>query len=167
MIYIGIDPGLDGGLAVVSTGGTARVYDIPTLKVGKVRKVNGKLLADTIRDEMAFCPTAMVAIESVHSMPDQGVRSVFSFGQSFGVCLGVVAALDIPLELVTPQAWKKVMMAGMQKEKDASRQRAIELFPHLASDMRLKKHHNRADALLIAEYLRRTTGGNDNERSKR
>ena len=97
-----------------------------------------------------------VGLEKVHAMPGQGVTSMFSMELGYGMWLGLLAAFDIPHTLVTPQAWKKVMMSGMGKEKDASRIRALQLYPHLSNDLKLKKHHGRADALLIAEYIKRT-----------
>jgi crossover junction endodeoxyribonuclease RuvC len=69
--------------------------------------------------------------------------------------LGILAALNIPHELITPQSWKKSMMNGQPKEKDASRLVVMRLFPEVSDRLQLKKHHGRADALLIAEFLRR------------
>lgn len=156
--YIGIDPGVGGGVAILRDGVAPIVEDIPTLTLGKTKKINAALLAALLSEHLdGGANLALVAIESVHAMPAQGVRSVFSFGQSFGICQGVVAGLGWPMELVTPQAWTKVMMRGRVRGKDANRQRAIELFPQLSQELSLKKHHNRADALLIAEYMRRTT----------
>ena len=96
-----------------------------------------------------------VALEKVHSMPGQGVRSMFSMGEGYGIWKGIITALGYPLHLITPQEWKKEMMGGMGKEKDASRLKAMQLFPKIADQLQLKKDHGKADALLIAEYLRR------------
>ena len=155
MIYVGIDPGLTGAVAVIYGEGVVRLFDCPTLKVGKRNQPDVARMADLIRD-VCFGSVVLVGIERVHSMPGQGVASVFTFGFGAGVWHGILAALHLPYELVTPQAWKKVMMDGMPKEKDASRQRAQALFPD--AELHLVKHHGRADALLIAEYVRRTTG---------
>ena len=132
------------------------------MTVGKKREIDAKKCHALLRS-LTLSPfnegadrSACVAIERVHSMPKQGVASSFKFGMGFGIWLGILAALRLPHELVTPQAWKKLMLAGMPKEKDASRQRAMQLFPDV--DLSLKRHHGRADALLIAEWLRRTAG---------
>lgn len=163
MIYIGIDPGLDGAVAWFCGDGddtAPRFDDTPVLRVGKRREVDVHRAASLLR---AHGPCVSVAIESVHAMPGGGERrmgatSAFSFGKGFGAWLGILAALRLTYTLVPPQRWKKALMDGMPKEKDASRQRAMQLFPEAAGDLKLKKHHGRADALLIAEYLRRTSG---------
>jgi hypothetical protein len=87
-------------------------------------------------------------------MPEQGVSSSFRFGRGLGLWEGILSAFQIPFVKVTPQRWKKNLLDGMGKEKDASRLRAQTLFPSL--DLSLKKHHGRGDALLLAEFLRRT-----------
>jgi len=90
------------------------------------------------------------------------VASSFNFGMGYGMWIGIVVGLGLPYELVTPQRWQKEMLAGMQGGKDASCIRAQELFPE--ADLRLgprskKLHDGRADALLLAEFGRRTHGG--------
>lgn len=156
--YIGIDPGLTGAVAVIRGDGLfLAVHDTPVLEVVK----NKKTRHDPDRVAMANLLAAIehqyspvfAAIEKVNAMPEQGVTSVFSFGMGYGIWLGILASFGIPTDLVHPTRWKKTLMDGMGKEKDASRQRAKELFP--AADLTLKKHHGRADALLIAEYRRR------------
>ena len=79
---------------------------------------------------------------------------MFSMGQGLGIWKGIFAALGIPCDMVTPQRWKKLLMDGMGKKKDASRLRASQLFPDVGFPR--KKDHGRAEALLIAEYLRRS-----------
>jgi crossover junction endodeoxyribonuclease RuvC len=163
MIYLGIDPGLDGAVAAIS-GNPGDLppwivaLDTPTAKdgtkrrylVADMRQMLVKLLGGT--NGAALCD-AYAAIERVHSMPKQGVASSFTFGEGFGLWQGVLTGLGIPFDLVTPQRWKKTLLDGASKEKDASRIRAQQLFPTV--DLKLKKHHGRADALLIAEWRRR------------
>lgn len=156
MIWLGIDPGLDGAVAAIIDG-TIHLWDSPALQVGTKREPDASGMACLVRDYCSAGPEHVcAAIESVHSMPEQGVASSFAFGKGFGIWLGILATLRISHELVTPQRWKKAMLDGMPKDKDASRQKALQLFPQAAGDLRLKKHHGRADALLIAEYRRRT-----------
>lgn len=161
MIFVGIDPGLDGAVALIEVDGIGAnvigAVDVPTLDVGKKRDYNIAGMV-AIFTELTG-ETLYAALESVHSMPKQGVASSFNFGRGLGIWEGLLAGLSIPYTKVAPQRWKKVMMDGMPKEKDASRLRAIQLFPAVASDLGLKKHHGRADALLMAEWLRRTHRG--------
>jgi crossover junction endodeoxyribonuclease RuvC len=88
-------------------------------------------------------------------MPKQGVASSFCFGQGLGMWQGIIAALGLPLEMPSPQRWKKEMLADQGKDKDASRFKAIALFPALAAQMSRVKDDGRAEAILMAEYGRR------------
>lgn len=161
MIYVGIDPGITGALAWISSRNLYQIIDTPTLTVEKGSKkgirheLNRVAMAAIVRDiKVSNEPNSVVAaIERVNAMPDQGVSSSFSFGMGFGIWLGILSALEIPVDLVHPTRWKKVMFDGMGKNKDASRVRVMELFP--SAEVTLKKHHGRADALLLAEYRRR------------
>lgn len=164
-VYMGIDPGLTGAVASFCLGEEPLVEDTPVGTVGSKRKQKKQYLphemADLICDHFirltglpfSMAPRHMsVAIEAVHAMPGQGVTSTYSIGLGMGLWLGILSTLGVPYELVTPQRWKQVMMHGMQKEKEASRLRAQQLFPQLRGQLNLKKHHGRADALLIAQY---------------
>ena len=157
-LIIGIDPGLTGALAVIHPDKTIDFHDTPILNVGKKSVCNPAAMAALLRGYQELDTTLLVALEKVHSMPGQGVASTFTFGEGYGCWLGILAALGIAHELITPQAWKKVMMDGQAKDKDGSRLIALRLFPESAEQLKLKKHHGRADALLIAEFLRRKTG---------
>lgn len=153
--FIGIDPGLDGAIAIIEEDGDVKVYDTPTLKIGNKRGFMLQEMVNILRP-IAIGPFyTAAAVEKVHSMPRQGVASAFSFGKGVGYWEGVLAALQIPYEEVTPQRWQGVMMDGMQKTKDASRLRAMQLFPQLADQLKLKSNDGRADALLIALWRRR------------
>jgi hypothetical protein len=158
-LIIGIDPGLSGAIAAIKPSGSIELHDCPVLKVGKKNTYNPAGMAMLLRQYQESYPLLLVGLEKVHSMPGQGVSSTFCFGEGFGVWLGILAALNLPHELITPQAWKKSMMNGQVKDKDASRLVAMRLFPEVGNRLELKKHHGRADALLIAEVLRRKTCG--------
>lgn len=167
MIYVGIDPGITGAVAVIDANRAISFYDTPTFELksnGKTKNVPDQYaFADILRDIVAGGPT-LVVIEKVWAMPGKGgfgrqsmgATSAFNFGMGFGLWLGVIAALKIPVQQVAPTTWKKSMMSDMDKDKDASRIRAIALFPQVADSLKLKKHHGRADALLIADWGRRT-----------
>src|SRR3990167_7062608 len=162
-LILGIDPGLDGALAVLDSRGSWTVHDTPTLTIksarGSRRVYAVSSLTRLVTSAMSCDAPAVVraAIELVHSSPQQGVRSAFSMGYGVGLWEGVLAGLGIPCDRVTPQRWKKTMLDGMGHDKDAGRARAQQIFPML--DLSLKRHHGRADALLIAEWLRRTVAG--------
>ena len=150
MNWIGIDPGLDGAIAVMCNG-EITLIDTPTVSNGKKLDMDlyaiSRLLKGFICSQDCF-----VAIEAVHAMPGQGVTSMFSFGKGFGMWLGILAALDIPHQPVAPQTWKKVMLADGGKEKDAARVKAHQLYPQIADQLSRKRDHGRADALLMAAW---------------
>lgn len=159
-LYIGIDPGLSGAVVVLGETEIIRMYDTPTtaIKSGKKNKTV------YIESEMARMLSpynvegAQAVIENVHSMPGQGVSSMFSMGYGMGLWIGILSALKIPYTKVTPQAWKKKMMDGMGKEKSASCIRAQQLYPNAELfTPRGRALDGRGDALLIATYLKQTT----------
>jgi crossover junction endodeoxyribonuclease RuvC len=94
-------------------------------------------------------------LERVNAMPGQGVASMFSMGDSFGVIRCALAAASIPTEYITPQSWKKHF--HLDSNKEAARALAIRLYPMV--DLHLKKFIDRAEALLIATYLKDTREG--------
>jgi hypothetical protein len=161
VIHIGIDPGLTGAVArighidIVGSGPGYKTWDAPTARDGKHRVLlpveMAKILLDAVSGQ-----ECIIFIEKVHSMPRQGVASSFNFGEGYGLWQGLIVGLGLRFEKVTPQRWQKEMLAGMQGGKEASIIKAQELFPQAELDK--KKHHGRADALLIAEYGRRTYG---------
>jgi len=142
----GVDPGLNGALACFDhLVGTLTIHDMPTMEVNKKRHVNAQLV-----ESILSLDHAAVFIERVGAMPGQGVSSMFSFGRSYGVVIGVAAGLQMPTTLVSPQVWQKAVRC--QKGKDASRQRACEVFPAFAKLFARKKDDGRSDAALLAYY---------------
>lgn len=147
-MIIGIDPGNTGAVAVLSRAGKfLRVFDTPLKEEGRGNIIDANdLLYDL---EELYVDT--VFLEKVHAMPNQGVTSMFNFGQGYGIIKGVLGCLGYDYTLVTPQAWKK--HHGLLKtDKDAARLKAIELFPEAEQYLQRKKDIGRADALLIAAY---------------
>jgi crossover junction endodeoxyribonuclease RuvC len=156
MIYIGIDPGLDGALAIFESVVEGVVYDTPTLTVKGVRGNRREYALRRMSLWLApHTNNAVAYIENVHAMPGQGVRSMFTMGYGVGAWEGILAALGIIYTRVTPQRWKAAMLDGMGKDKDASRMRAMQLWPSRAGLFERKRDDGRADAMLIAEYCRR------------
>ena len=96
-----------------------------------------------------------VVIEQVSAMPGQGVTSMFNFGQSFGILKGICSAMHLPMYFVRPAKWKKYFNL-INSEKDASRTRAIEVFPYFSGQLSRKKDCNKADAILIASFYYET-----------
>jgi crossover junction endodeoxyribonuclease RuvC len=158
-VIIGIDPGLDGAVARIYSDGRVAVHDTPTLTVKSgpknKRQYQPREMAELLKVMDEGDPVRLVVIESTHAMPGQGVSSMFSMGYGLGLWVGLVAALGLPYEMVTPQRWKGTMMDGMGKDKDASRFKAQALFPAVHGALARKKDDGRAEALLIAEYARR------------
>lgn len=144
MIYIGIDPGKNGGIAVID-------YDKAyTYKYDNVKLI--QLLDDfNVNNQKVKC-----MVENVHAMPGQGVTSMFNFGKNFGFIQGALSASFIQYELVSPQKWKREF--GVTKDKNTSIDCVIRLFPSvnlLPTERSRKPHDGMAEALLIAEYARR------------
>jgi len=139
-LILGIDPGRSGALAWLRGDTLEHVEDMPQFTGSAL----GVQLADLIRINR---PT-VAWVEKVHAMPKQGVKSVWTFAENYGVVLGVLGALDVPVRHVTPSEWKRV--ARLSKDKNASRQRACELWPSRSMDFALVKHADRAEAALIA-----------------
>ncbi|CAB4130981.1 hypothetical protein UFOVP120_49 [uncultured Caudovirales phage] len=152
MIYIGIDPGLNGAIAYLDIeDGHLSIVDMPTLEVKRNNKLKREVSPHGLANALAIASDVRgVVIERVGAMPGQGVTSVFSFGRSMGLIEGVLAAYEYPVNIVTPQAWQKV--AGVRGGKDGSRMRAMELFPNYAGLFALKKHDGRADAACMAWF---------------
>ena len=150
--WIGIDPGMTGGLAYILPDGKMHaVAHMPAIS----GEVDAVALARLLEDWTKGGGDVSVAIEQVHSMPGQGVSSTFKFGKSFGIAIGVVQTLGLPMHRITPQTWKKqFVLTG--KDKDASRAKATELWPTWARNWKRKKDNGLTDAALIAECARRT-----------
>ena len=159
MLIIGIDPGVSGSICFFKDGKILDVIEMPTMIEGKKNKkqVNGAQIYNEItkRININSIPDTRVIIEHVTAMPGQGVTSMFNFGQSFGILKGICSAMQLPIYFVRPAKWKKYFNL-INSEKDASRTRAIEIFPYFSSNLSKKKDSNKADAILIASYFHET-----------
>lgn len=150
MIYLGIDPGKKGGYATISiVAGKA--------PLALVSPWDDSLFTEVVNwlsecDGCVFC-----AVEKVHSMPQQGVKSTFNFGQSYGFIKGVLTALGTPFQEIPPQEWKKEF-GLIGKDKKESIRVCKQLFPRvslLPTEKSRVDSDGMAEALLIAEYARR------------
>src|SRR5210317_1799300 len=164
MLIIGIDPGLSGSICFLIDGKILDVIEMPTMTEGKKnkRQVNGSQVFNEItkRTKEYQKNQVRVVIEQVSAMPGQGVTSMFNFGQSFGVLKGVCTAMQLPMYFVRPAKWKKYFNL-INSEKDASRTKAIEIFPYFSSNLAKKKDSNKADAILIASFYYETFRNED------
>lgn len=161
MNYVGIDPGITGAVAWVNSAGYG-VFDIPTMTAsekGKVRwMVDAEELAYLMTANLPAGAATAVALEQTSAMPGQGVSSMFSMGHSFGACHGVIGTLGYALTLVRPAQWKKDLEIGRKKgeDADAMKDKSLSLarrrFPK--APLERKKDHNRAEALLLAHWMK-------------
>ena len=159
MLIIGIDPGISGSICFLDNGKILDVIEMPIMTDGKKNKkqVNGSQVYNEVtkRIKQFEKNQIRVVIEHVSAMPGQGVTSMFNFGQSFGILKGVCTAMQLPMYFVRPAKWKKYFNL-LNSEKDASRTRAIEIFPYFSSQLSRKKDSNKADAILIASFYHET-----------
>ena len=159
MLIIGIDPGISGSICFFEDGKIIDVIEMPTMTDGKKnkRQVNGSQIYNEIlkRINKIEKQNIRVIIEQVSAMPGQGVTSMFNFGQSFGILKGICSAMQLPMYFIRPARWKKYFSL-INSEKDASRTKAIEMFPSFSSQLSKKKDSNKADAILIASFYYET-----------
>ena len=159
MLIIGIDPGISGSICFLNHGKILDVIEMPTMAEGKKnkRQVNGSQIYNEIckRINGTENQDVRVVIEQVSAMPGQGVTSMFNFGQSFGILKGLCSAMQLPMYFIRPAKWKKYFNL-INSEKDASRTRAIEIYPYFSSQLSKKKDSNKADAILIASFYYET-----------
>ena len=164
MLIIGIDPGISGSICFFDNGEIMDVIEMPTMTEGKKnkRQVNGAQIYNEIKKRINQIQNqdVRVVIEQVSAMPGQGVTSMFNFGQSFGILKGICSAMQLPLYFVRPAKWKKYFNL-INSQKDASRTRAIEIFPYFSSQLSKKKDSNKADAILIASFYNETYNKED------
>ena len=159
MYIIGIDPGISGAICFFQDGKIIDVIEMPSMAEGKKNKkqVNGNQLYNEIKTRLLKIniDDVSVVVEHVTAMPGQGVTSMFNFGQSFGVIKGICSAMQLPIHFIRPTKWKKYFNL-INTSKDASRTRAIEIFPKISDELKRKKDSNKADAILIASYYYNT-----------
>ena len=159
MLIIAIDPGISGSICFFEDGKILDVLEMPTMTDGKKNKkqINGAQIYNEISTKIGGVEkqNLRVIIEQVSAMPGQGVTSMFNFGQSFGILKGICSAMQLPMYFVRPAKWKKYF-GLIKSEKDASRTKAIEMFPYFSSQLSKKKDSNKADAILIASFYYET-----------
>ena len=161
--YLGVDPGLSGAIAIIidQPPYSTKIKILPTPVAGK--EIDVQAIIDFINlwlpDDPLFGRVNTVAyIEKVGAFPGQGVSSMFKFGFTTGVMHGIIRTLGIPLYTVTPQAWKKEILSGTDKSKQAAIDYCLRAYPDvkLFRTERSKTYDDGlADALCIAEYAKK------------
>ena len=159
--YIGIDPGVAGGLVCMDSGGNIRKKHVmPIIKIGTKNKIDPVALTQWLKDCYTEEKIRMVAIEEQRPMHKIGEVATFGMGRGYGIIEGVVAATELPYSLIRPIDWQREMFKGLPKgkTKDLSKQVAVQLFPKenfKRTDKCTNLHDGLTDATLIAEYTRR------------
>ena len=145
-IYMGIDPGQTGAAALYNGKNIIDMIDY----------TDPVDVADKIKKWLWEYKIKIAILERVHSMPKQGVSSTFLFGTNFGIWQGLLAAFQIPHELVAPQRWQKglITKSDGKNTKEQSLTVARRFFPG-SEYFKRKKDHNRADAVLMAIFAER------------
>ncbi len=164
MIYIGIDPGQQGAVSGLFIGvpGAIKKYfavDMPKTTIELKRIINLEFVG---LGEGVFC-----MLEAAQPMPKQGVKGVFTYGIGFGKIIAVLEILEIPFQTIHPAIWKKEFSL-IKKDKKASVKVAQQLFPNIEFyTERGRMLDGRAEALLLAEYGRRTYEGISEQKTKK
>lgn len=176
MILVSIDPGKSGSVCVIAHDGAITFHDTPTVSAGTggkreydvqaMRAILAPFHARPIDPYLPHVPV-LVALEKQQAMPaklhgrSQGTVSSFSTGEGYGLWQGLIVGLGLSLELIHPRTWKAKMLADVPRDadgkqsKEASRLKALQLFPQCASDLKRKKDEARAEALLLGEFVKR------------
>jgi hypothetical protein len=142
MIICGIDPGVTGAFAFFDHGALSSVHDLPAFD----GRIDGLALSVDLNTNVDA-----VYLENTHPMPRNGSIASYKLGLNTGIIIGVVQSLSIPLYRISVASWRN--FNGLRsKDKSASRGLARELYPHMANELRLASHHNRAEAILIGRY---------------
>lgn len=139
--YLGIDPGVSGGIAIVDEAGVVITVEKMPADAARLAMILGAVPTDTI-----------ACVEKVHSSPQMGVSSAFTFGNGYGRIEGVLAAYEIDTTFVTPQRWQTDMDCRTGGDKNVTKMRAQQMFPNVRITLW------NADALLLAMYCRRLKG---------
>jgi crossover junction endodeoxyribonuclease RuvC len=168
---LGIDPGLDGGIAIIDQHGTAQAWAMPTLEIVVGKSKKRTIDTKSLRNLLYSCvPLDLVVLERVWASKGEGVSSAFSFGVGYGIVQGLLAAMDVKQEHPTPQSWQRVVLRGSTTKTKAS----SVLYAHRRYNLDLLKtpkcrvpHDGMADAVCLAEFGRRLLLGDiDDDKRK-
>lgn len=147
---LGVDIGINGAFSLYVNGKFERVIDMPCVEVIRGGKKKNHISAQGVAAAIKELNPTHAVVEKVGAMPNQGVTSMFAFGRAAGIIEGALAALNVPVTYMTPQAWMKATQCG--KGKDAIRHRCMELHPEHQQLFARVKDSGRADATMMAYY---------------
>lgn len=157
MNVLGIDPGRNGGICVLSITRPREIIaleNIPILEDGQMDAKSLATFLDLHRMALKFCViekvSAMVYTDKSGQVRGQGAAASFNFGKGFGVLLGCLHSASIPVIEVAPSVWK--ILLNLSSAKSDSINRAHELYPASRARIKLKKHDGIAEALLLAHF---------------
>ena len=152
MMYLGIDPGFSGALAVLDENlDVVHYQDMPIIEVAKKRELDEPELRDILRRFSPYYINLTVGIEKSQTMPNQGIVSSGRYMASYGFLRGLCVGMGLPYILIRPPTWKKAMLADMPKEKGSSIQKVGQIYPNIK--LTRKKDHGISVAILIARYM--------------
>jgi crossover junction endodeoxyribonuclease RuvC len=150
IVLLGVDPGINGGLAIVEIADVpvlVEAIDIPVIGTGAKERVDVAAIRDFINRHKPI----RALIERAQAMPGQGSSSGFKYGRAVGAIEAAITLCSIPVEIVEAAAWKRYWhLPG--KDKEAARQKALQLFPAAHAALARRRDHGRAEAMLIALY---------------
>ena len=149
MIFLGIDPGMSGGIGVMTMAGDAEKANVSSVIFNKMTEMDISIEFESLKAKSAYSGGILAFIENVHGFPGMSVVAVSSFMGNFGFLRGCLYSHNIPFDLVSPQRWQKELGCRTHGDKNISKAKAQQLFPEL------KITHANADAILLAEYCRR------------
>lgn len=159
--FVGVDPGLSGAISIFKNDRYV-VFPMPTkksiLRKKTKRDMDIQKLVEIFDENIGFNSHVIAGIELVHAMPQQGVSSTFLFGRVSGIVEGCIGAFGYESYRITPQVWKKFYpgMRGLDRkeQKDLARELAADTAPYIKDEFRRKKDDGKAEALLIANYVK-------------
>ena len=157
-VYVGIDPGFTGAIAMLGGGNPPDVEDLRVIGEKTTKRLDAVWLYHVLKrircEHRARGDQAVAVIERAQTMPGQGIASASRYVSTYAVAIAMCEVNQIPTRTVSPGVWKVGMgLRGLGKE--SSRELALRLFPSCRTQLSRKKDHNRAEALLLAEWARR------------
>lgn len=157
-VFIGIDIGLEGAMAAVDSRGSCQIADLPVIADGKSNRLDGRGLILLLRQFVPADSSCLVVFEDVRARPagnggshGNSMHSQGSLMRSRGIVEAVLDIQRVRVEVVQPQTWKR-KFGLIGKNKGDSLEKARVLYPLMEHQLRLKKHHNRAEAILQAHF---------------
>lgn len=172
-VYLGVDPGLSGALAVLWPSSGPWIYDAEEIRIAYRKRdkkdgetksrsrgvFNAAAAAAAVREIRQIASrrewSLSAALEMAYAMPGENRGSSLTIGENSGIWIGIFSALSIPYCKISAAHWKQKLLTGLPHEKGSSVVAALRMFPQSHLFLKLAKHHGRADALMLAEYLRR------------